>query len=201
MVTTSQTSTSSHTHHHLCTFEFSLPIMKPFDLLKKGLSTLRNQVQERKVKLTAELKAGQSISEADKEWLDGEANLVDEECVVEVLRLSTPNIVSTDFDVSLSFLYLIRLTYDSHTASMLPFSFHIMPHALLTFLISVQCMAMLYFFLPFCHHRAVASCFTSLPFHGCAWCTLPPHATRIQNILEQSLVDPIQTCTYNSSSI
>ena len=62
-----------------------------------------------------------------------------------LLWLSTPNIISTDLVVSL-FLYLIRLTYDSHTVSMLLFSFHIMLHALLTSFISVQCMAMLYFF-------------------------------------------------------
>ena len=62
-----------------------------------------------------------------------------------VLRLSTPNIISTDL-VILLFLYLIRLTYDSHAVSMLLFSLHIMPHALLTSFISMQCMAMPYFF-------------------------------------------------------
>ena len=45
--------------------------------------------------------------------------------------------------------------------------FHIMPHASRTPFISVQCMAMPFFPLfPFCHRHAVASCFTSLPFHG-----------------------------------
>ena len=119
-----------------------------------------------------------------------------------VLWLSTPNIISTDLVAFLSFLYLIWLTYDSHAVPMLPFSFHIMPHALLTLFISVQCMAM-YFFpsLPFCHRHAVASCLTSLPFHGRAWCTLLPHATRVENILEQSSVDPIQICTNICSSI
>ena len=57
-----------------------------------------------------------------------------------LLRLSTPNIISTDLVVSLSF-YLIRLTYDSHAVSMLLFSFHNMPHALLTSFISVQCIS------------------------------------------------------------
>ena len=38
------------------------------------------------MKLTAELKAGQSISEADEEWLNGEANLGDEERVMEALE-------------------------------------------------------------------------------------------------------------------
>ena len=83
MVTTSRTSTSSH---YLHTFKFPPPVMKPLDLLKKGLSTLHNQVQERKVKLTTELKAGQSISEADEEWLDGDSNLADEEYIVGALE-------------------------------------------------------------------------------------------------------------------
>ena len=61
----------------------------------------------------------------------------------QMLRLSTPNISTTNLVVSRFFLYLIRLTYDSHAVSMILFSFHIMPHALLT--ISVQCMAMPYF--------------------------------------------------------
>ena len=84
-----------------------------------------------------------------------------------LLRLGTPNSVLTDFVVFLFFLYLILLTYDSHAIPMLLLSFHIMPHALLTSFISVQCMAMFFFpSLPFCHRRAVASCFTSFPFHG-----------------------------------
>ena len=85
-----------------------------------------------------------------------------------VLRLSTPYSVLTDLVISL-FLYLIRLTYDSHAVPMFLFSFHIMPHALLTPFISVQCMAMSFpSSLPFYHRCAVASCITSFPFHGCA---------------------------------
>ena len=84
-----------------------------------------------------------------------------------MLRLDTPNGVLTDLVVFFSSLsYLIRLTYDSHAVPMLLSSLHIMPHALLMPFISVQCMAMPYSFLPFCHRRAVASCFTSFPFHG-----------------------------------
>ena len=63
-----------------------------------------------------------------------------------MLRLGTPNSVLMNLVDSLLFPYLIRLTYDSHAISMLLFSFHIMLHALLTSLISVQCMAMSYFF-------------------------------------------------------
>ena len=77
-----------------------------------------------------------------------------------------------------------------------------MPHALLTSFTSMQCMAMFFFSsVPFCHCCVVASCFTSFPFHGYAWCMPLPHATRYRNILEHSLVDLVQTCTYICSSI
>ena len=59
--------------------------MKPIDTLKKGLTKLRDQVREWKARLTAKLRAGDSISENDQEWLDGKGNLIDEEQVVETL--------------------------------------------------------------------------------------------------------------------
>ena len=119
-----------------------------------------------------------------------------------LLQLNMPNSVLTDLVVSFfSFLsYQINLWQPRCPYASL--SFHIMPHALLTLFISAQCMAMFFSsFLPFCHRRAVASCSTSFPFHGRAWCTLPPHATRYRNILEQSLVDLVQICTNLCSSI
>ena len=120
----------------------------------------------------------------------------------DVLRLSTPNIISTDL-VIFFLSHLIRLTYKQpHCFLCFSFRFTPMPHALLTSLISVQCMAMSYSSsFPFCHRHAVASCSTSLPFHGHAWCTLLPHATRYRNTLEQSSVDPVQICTNTCSSI
>ena len=99
---------------------------------------------------------------------------------IYMLRLNTPNIISTDLVVFLLFPYLIRLTYDSHAAPMLLFSFtSCRMHS--SFLSSL-CSAWLCLtsFLPFCHRHAVASCFTSFPFHGRAWCTLLPHATRVR---------------------
>ncbi|KIK74591.1 hypothetical protein PAXRUDRAFT_19714 [Paxillus rubicundulus Ve08.2h10] len=59
--------------------------MKRVDVLKEGLSKLHNQIWDRKTKLEIELKAGQIISEADQDWLDGDGNLVDDERVVEAL--------------------------------------------------------------------------------------------------------------------
>jgi hypothetical protein len=58
------------------------------DSLKKGLHTLRNQVQERKsrIKLKSDQKAHKVISESDEDWLDGEGNLVDKERVVQDLE-------------------------------------------------------------------------------------------------------------------
>ena len=60
-----------------------------------------------------------------------------------LLQLYTPNIILTDLVVSFFSSYLIN----NHAVPMLLFSFHIMPHAFLTSSISVQCMAMPYFFL------------------------------------------------------
>ena len=112
-----------------------------------------------------------------------------------LLRLGTPNSNLMDLVVFPFFPFIL-------SAPMFLLSFHIMPHALLTSLIPMQCMAMPYFSPPpFCHRHVVASCFPSLPFHGHAWCTLLPHATRYRNILEHSLVDPVQIGTNICSSI
>lgn len=59
--------------------------MKPIEILKKGLKQLQNQIGEQKSLLEAKLKANQSISEIDLDWLDNAGNLVDEERVVEAL--------------------------------------------------------------------------------------------------------------------
>ena len=80
-----------------------------------------------------------------------------------VLQLGMPNSVLTGLVIFLLFfLYLIRLTYDSHAAPMLLLSFNIMPHALLTLLISVQCMAMSSF-LRFHSMAVLDSCFYLMP--------------------------------------
>jgi len=60
-------------------------LMKPVDILKKGLTQLRNLTQDRRTTLEAVLKANQPLSEADEDWLDNAGNLVDEEWVVEAL--------------------------------------------------------------------------------------------------------------------
>lgn len=60
-------------------------IMKPVEILKKGLTKLQFQIQDRKTRLEGELKASQPISDSDQEWLDNAGNLVDEEQVVDTL--------------------------------------------------------------------------------------------------------------------
>ena len=59
---------------------------KPVEILRKGLGALENKIQERKQKIEALLAKKKSISSADEHWLDNEANLIDEEVVVNTLE-------------------------------------------------------------------------------------------------------------------
>ena len=61
----------------------------PIDVLWKGLKKLEDQHKDQKEKLLAMLKAKRMISKDDQDWLDGAANLVDEERVVEALESAT----------------------------------------------------------------------------------------------------------------
>ena len=56
------------------------------ETLKKGLKQLKAQHKERREHLLAELNARRTISESDQDWLDGAANLVDEERLVETME-------------------------------------------------------------------------------------------------------------------
>ena len=118
-----------------------------------------------------------------------------------MLWLGMPNSVLTDLVVFLFFLYLIWLNMTATLS--LCFSLLFTLCRMHTSLHSSLCSAWPCPTpsLPFCHRHAVALCLISLPFHGRAWCTLLPHATRIRNILEQSSVDPIQIGTNICSSI
>lgn len=60
--------------------------LKPLEVLRKGLKILKNQVKVKKETLQAQLATNKSISSQDEKWLDHEANLVDEEQVLEVLE-------------------------------------------------------------------------------------------------------------------
>jgi hypothetical protein len=59
---------------------------KPLDILKKGLKVLENQVRTKKEMLQAQLAERKSISSQDEQWLDHDANLVDELRVLEALE-------------------------------------------------------------------------------------------------------------------
>ena len=61
----------------------------PLEILKKGLTTLQNEVKDRKERIEADLSAKRPISMEDENWLDSEANLVDEVRLIEALE-STP---------------------------------------------------------------------------------------------------------------
>ena len=60
--------------------------LKPLKILKKGLKILQNQVKDKKEKLQAQLAKRVSISSQDEKWLDHEANLVDEQWVLDALE-------------------------------------------------------------------------------------------------------------------
>ncbi|KAF8230396.1 hypothetical protein L208DRAFT_1400622 [Tricholoma matsutake] len=60
--------------------------LKPLEVLKKGLKILQDQVKAKKEKLQAQLHAKKSISSLDENWLDNEANLVDEQRVLDALE-------------------------------------------------------------------------------------------------------------------
>ena len=60
--------------------------LKPLEVLKRGLKILQDQVKAKKEKLQAQLHVKKSISSLDENWLDNEANLVDEQQVLDVLE-------------------------------------------------------------------------------------------------------------------
>lgn len=54
-------------------------MLNPLEVLRKGLKVLENQVKPRKEALQAQLAGRKSISSQDEQWLDHDANLVDEQ--------------------------------------------------------------------------------------------------------------------------
>ncbi|KAF7325139.1 Aromatic peroxygenase [Mycena kentingensis (nom. inval.)] len=58
----------------------------PLGVLRKGLAALKLHVSKRKTKLDLQLKEGKTITDEDSEWLDGAANLIDEERVIDALE-------------------------------------------------------------------------------------------------------------------
>lgn len=63
---------------------------KALDILKKGLAIFSDKIKDRKEKLTAKLSRNETISSADEQWLDNEANTVDVQRVLGDLE-AAPN--------------------------------------------------------------------------------------------------------------
>lgn len=61
-------------------------VPKPLYVLRKGLEHLRNNVKTRRDHLLAQLADKQPITSEDEHWLDNDANLIDEERILETLE-------------------------------------------------------------------------------------------------------------------
>ena len=59
---------------------------KSLKILKQGLQSFSQKIKQKKDELYAKLKQGGTISPADENWLDNEANTVDEQRVLEQLE-------------------------------------------------------------------------------------------------------------------
>ncbi|KAG6915696.1 hypothetical protein DXG01_010338 [Tephrocybe rancida] len=63
--------------------------LKPLEIQKKGLKTLRKKIKAKKTKLETLLAKQKCISSEDEAWLDHEGNLVDLEKVVDKLETAS----------------------------------------------------------------------------------------------------------------
>ena len=60
--------------------------LKPLEILKNGLSKFKKTIQVRKDELNGKLARKETISSSDEHWLDNEANIVDEQRILEALE-------------------------------------------------------------------------------------------------------------------
>lgn len=70
----------------------NIPSMLSYSDLQRGYQTLKSHVNTRKAAHQQDLKDGKEISSADEAWIDMDANLIDEDIVLERLSGAT-NIV------------------------------------------------------------------------------------------------------------
>ena len=63
--------------------------LKPLDILKKGLAKFSNNTKDHKDKLNAKLSQRETISSVDEQWLDHDANTVDEQRVLDDLEAAS----------------------------------------------------------------------------------------------------------------
>jgi hypothetical protein len=59
---------------------------KPLEILKQGFRKFSQKIKKKKDELNAKLSRRETISSADENWLDNEANNVDEQHVLEHLE-------------------------------------------------------------------------------------------------------------------
>ena len=62
---------------------------KALGILKRGFTKFSKKIKERKDALDARLAQKETISSADEHWLDHEANIVDEQCVLDNLEAAS----------------------------------------------------------------------------------------------------------------
>ena len=61
-------------------------VLKPLEVLKRGLEHLRNKVKAKRDHLLAQLADRKSISSLEEHWLDNDRNLVLEEHILDTLE-------------------------------------------------------------------------------------------------------------------
>ena len=61
----------------------------PLEILKQGLRSFSQKIKQRKGELNAKLRQRETLSPADENWLDSEANIVDEQQILEQLELAS----------------------------------------------------------------------------------------------------------------
>lgn len=62
---------------------------KPLETLKKGLAKFEESIKTRKDELISKLARAESISSDDEQWLDNEANTINEQQVIDNLELAS----------------------------------------------------------------------------------------------------------------
>jgi len=60
--------------------------LKPLEILKNGLSKFKKTIEVRKDELNRKLARKETISSSDERWLDNEANIIDEQRILETLE-------------------------------------------------------------------------------------------------------------------
>ena len=59
---------------------------KPLEILRKGLAKFKGISKTCKDELSAKLARKETISSLDEHWLDNEANIIDQQCILDTLE-------------------------------------------------------------------------------------------------------------------